>query len=253
MVVVHNKKKTMPIVILLQVAFVLLGTPLFMFIDSRWLTSYFSHGQDVANVIMIVTYCWMLFVATQRLYWLILLMTISGLVAEIFGSFILALYQYRLHNIPVYIPLGHAVIYACVYHVSNHPFLWRHHRVIEFYLIKAAFVLIFTSLIMLHDVASFIGYAIFLLVLRTKKKQMFYLAMFLMTYYIELCGTVCSAWEWYGVLGNHPYFPSIAYTPAGAGGLYILIDLGCNFIYYQLIKIIRDVKQYIDSCVSINY
>ncbi len=237
----------MSFVTLFQVAFVLCGTPLFMFIDSLWLSSYLPNAQDIANSIMLATYCWMLFVAKRRLYWLILLMTISGLTAEIFGSFVLVLYQYRLHNIPIYIPLGHAVIYACVYHISNHPLMWRHHRIIESYLIKSAFVLVFTSLLLLHDVASFIGYIIFLLVLRIKKKKIFYLAMFLMTYYIELCGTVFSAWQWYGVLGNHPNFPSIAYTPAGAGGLYILMDLGCNFVYYRIIKIVRDVKQYLAS------
>ena len=59
-----------------------------------------------------------------------------------------------------------------------------------------------------------------------------------MVYYVELCGTVFSTWAWYGVIGNHPNFPPIGYTPSGAAGLYILIDLTSNSIYFYVLKIV---------------
>ncbi|MDR3441832.1 MAG: hypothetical protein P4L65_02325 [Legionella sp.] len=228
--------------VFIQVIFVLLGTPLFLFLDSPWVTPYFSYGQDTANVIMIGVYCWMFWIAKRKLHWLILLMTISSFFAEVIGSLILGLYQYRLHNIPLYIPLGHAIIYACIFHLANNPLIWRYHKALERYLINVAFLTVFMSLLMLRDVGGFLGYVLFLFILYTRQKKLFYLGMFAMVYYVELCGTVFSTWAWYGVVGNHPNLPPIGYTPSGAAGLYILIDLTSNSIYYYARKIVNFIS-----------
>lgn len=225
--------------ILMLLTAVLLGAPVFLFIDSPWVSPYFAYGQDVASCIMIVVYSSFLLTAKRKIYWLILLMTISSLFAEIIGSLLLTLYQYRLKNIPLYIPLGHAVIYVTIYHICKQPWIWRNHQIIETCLAKFAFVAVFLSLYFLNDVTGFICYVLFLGILRFRKKPIFYLAMFAMVYYIELLGTVLSTWSWYVIVGNHPHYPTIGYTPSGMAGLYILIDLVSNSIYYYLIKIIR--------------
>jgi len=236
--------------VIIQILIVLLGAPLFLFIDSPWLTPYYPYGQDVTNVIMVCVYSSFLLGATRRLYWLILLMTISSLFAEGIGSLLLALYQYRLKNIPMYIPMGHAIIYATVYHVCKQPLVWRHHLAIEKCLGKFAFVATFMSLFILKDVAGFLCYFIFLMIMHYRKKPIFYLSMFVMVYYIELCGTVFSTWSWYVVLGNHPKFPTIGYTPSGIAGLYILIDLVSNSIYFYLIKIRKYLRKIIPQLIT---
>lgn len=229
--------------VLLQSLVVLLGAPIFLFIDSPWITQYHLYGQNIANIIMVFTYSWFLFVAKGRLYWIILLMTISSLFAEAIGSLLLALYQYRLKNIPMYIPLGHAVIYATVYYICKQPLIWKNHEAVEQFLTKVIFIIVFASLIILHDVGGLITYLIFLVVLHQRTKPLFYLTMFVMVYYIELCGTVCSTWAWYVVVGNHPSYPPIGYTPSGMAGLYILIDLVSNSIFFYL----RRIKRYLNT------
>ncbi len=229
--------------VLIQSLIVLLGAPLFLFIDSPWITPYYLHGQNVTNIIMVLIYSWFLFVAKGRLYWIILLMTISSLCAEVIGSLLLTLYQYRLKNIPMYIPLGHAVIYATVYHICKQPIIWKYHKTVEKFLAKAIFVIVFASLFILNDVGGFITYLIFLIILHYRTKPIFYLTMFIMVYYIELCGTVCSTWAWYVVVGNHPSYPPIGYTPSGMAGLYILIDLVSNSIYFYL----QRIKRYLNT------
>jgi hypothetical protein len=228
--------------ILFAILIVLGGAPVFAFIDSPFLANYYPYGQDVANLIMLITYSWFLLKSNRKLYWLMLLMTISSLFAEIIGSILLGLYQYRLHNIPLYIPLGHAVIYATIYLVCKQPFIWRSHVDMERCLAKFSFVVSFMSLFVINDVGGFLGYLLFLIILRSRKKPLFYLNMFAMVYYIELCGTVCSTWSWYSVLGNHPSFPPIGYTPSGMAGLYILIDLVSNSIYFYALKFIRGFR-----------
>jgi hypothetical protein len=238
--------------VLTQILVVLLGAPFFLFIDSPWLTPYYSYGQDATNVIMICVYSSFLLAAKRRLYWLILLMTISSLFAEGIGSLLLALYQYRLKNIPLYIPLGHAVIYATIYHVCKQPLVWNHHLAIEKCLSKFAFVVTFMSLFILKDIAGFLCYLIFLTIMQYRKKPLFYLSMFVMVYYIELSGTVLSTWSWYVVLGNHPMYPTIAYTPSGIAGLYILIDLVSNSIYLYIIKTRRYLRKIMPKLVRIS-
>ncbi|CEG56353.1 hypothetical protein [Legionella fallonii] len=239
----NTKKINRDTVVLLQSLIVLLGAPFFLFIDSPWITPYCPYGQDVTNIIMVFIYSWFLFVARGRLYWIILLMTISSLFAEAIGSLLLTLYQYRLKNIPMYIPLGHAVIYATVYHVCRQPLIWKHHKAVEKLLAKVIFVIVFMSLFVLNDVGGFITYIIFLIIFRQRTQPIFYLTMFVMVYYIELCGTVCSTWAWYVVVGNHPSYPTIGYTPSGMAGLYILIDLTSNSIYYYL----QRIKKYLNT------
>lgn len=212
---------------------VIVGTPFFLFMDSPWFTALTPYGQEITNGIMVVIYCVFLLVARRKLYWLILLMTIASLSAETLGSLVLVLYQYRLKNIPMYIPLGHAIIYGSIYLFCKQPFVWRHHRKIENILAKFAFVVSFMSLFILNDIAGFLCYILFLFILHYRKKPLFYLCMFVMVYYVELCGTVFSTWSWYVVLGNHPNFPPIGYTPSGMAGMYILIDLVSNSVYFR--------------------
>ncbi|KTC83441.1 hypothetical protein [Legionella cincinnatiensis] len=223
------------------VNFVLLGLPLFLLIDSPWAAQFISHGQDICNIISIVTYSLFLFYTREKLYWLILLMTLCGLGGEIFGSLILGLYEYRLKNIPVYIPLGHALLYAMVYYTSRHPCIIRNKVKVKQCLAQFAFLAAFLSLFMINDVAGFLGYLTFLVVLRFRKNKLFYLFMFAMTYYLELMGTIFYTWSWYGVTGAHPHFPPIGFTPSAAAILYVFVDLMINSLYFYFLKILRFV------------
>lgn len=232
--------------IVLQIIIVLLGAPVLLFIDSPWITPYFSHGQDVANAIMILVYSWYLLVARRRLFWLILLMTIAGLCAEVIGSKILTLYQYRLQNIPLYIPLGHAIIYATSYHLCSQPLIWKNKKIIEPIMCRIAFLIVLLSLFILKDVAGFLLYLLFLAILRTRTKPLFYFGIFAIVYYIELFGTVFSTWAWYVVIGNHPNLPPIGFTPSGVAGLYVLIDIISNAIYFHVKKTLKFLKKYLD-------
>lgn len=225
-----------PILGLIQGALVLIGAPIFLCIDSAWLSQYCSWTQDFCNILMFGFYCSLLLTAKERLFWLMLLMTVTGLIAEVLCSLVLNLYQYRLHNIPVYIPLGHAVIYAIVYYFSNHPLVWRFHRPLEQYLAKIAFIIVFISLCMLQDVAGFLFYILFLFILKARKKPLFGLIMFLTVYYIDIFGTIFSSWNYYGYLGTHPLLPHVARVPSGIGGIYLMLDMISNSIYYYTKK-----------------
>ena len=215
----------------LQIALVLLGAPIFVFLDSPWFTDHFFQAQDINNTIMVLFYCWIFFLAERRLHWLMLIVIVDSFCAEVIGSKILTLYQYHLDNIPPYIPLGHAVTYAIVYQISRQRFIWSYHVVLEKFLHQFAFITCFMSLIILKDIAGFLCYLFFLFIVKQRKKPLFYLTMFAVTYYLEMLGTITSAWSYYFALGNHPNYPSTSVTPCGIAGIYMLVDISSNSIY----------------------
>ncbi len=236
------------ILVVFEIFIIVLGTPLFLYIDSQWLSAYISFGQDISNVIMAFFYSLFLLFAKRRLYFLILIITLSGLFAEIIGSLLLTLYEYRLKNIPLYIPLGHAIIYATIYNICKQPVIWHHRQVIEKICAKFAFIASLMSLLVLKDIGGFICYVVFLSILRFRKKKLFYLSMFVMVYYLEFFGTLFSTWSWYTTLGNHPSYPTTANFPSGIAGIYVLIDLASNSIYFYSKKI----KKYLSRSLRIS-
>lgn len=188
---------------------------------------------------MFLFYCWIFLLSNRRLHCLMLIMICVSFCAELIGSKVLTAYQYHLNNIPPFIPLGHAVTYAIVFQISRQPFIWKYHVEFENFLHRFAFITCFMSLIILKDIAGFICYLFFLLVVKQRKKPLFYLAMFAVTYYLEFLGTISSAWSYYFVLGNHPNYPPTSVTPCGIAGIYMLVDITSNSIYFYAKKLKR--------------
>lgn len=227
----------------MQIALVLFGAPFFVFLDSPWFANHFFVGQDITNLIMFLIYAWIFVFANRRLHWLMLIMVVASFCAEVIGSKILILYRYHLDNIPPFIPLGHAVAYAIVFQISRQPFIWNYHKVFENFLQKFAFITCSMSLILLNDVAGFLCYLFFLIVLSQRKKPLFYLTMFAVTYYLELLGTLSGAWSYYFVLGNHPELPPTSVTPCGIAGVYMLVDITSNSAYFYVKKLKKYFKK----------
>lgn len=207
-----------------------------MHMDSPWFAEYCSFGQSIDNAIMISFFVVYFITGSSKLRHLLVIMAIMGFLSEIVGGKILMVYEYRLHNIPVYIPFGHAVLYATAYHISTQKLIWKHHLAIENLIHKAAFIICSMSLVLLNDVAGFIAYIVYLLLLSRRKKPLFYLVMFAVAYYMEFHGTVPRSWSYYAVLENHPELPPTSITPCGIAAIYMFVDLANNASYVYLLK-----------------
>ena len=59
---------------------------------------------------------------------------------EIFGSLILGGYHYRLHNIPAYVPPGHALVYLFGISAATLPLVRRHGTGITYLVLGVATV-----------------------------------------------------------------------------------------------------------------
>ena len=98
---------------------------------------------------------------------------VVGIVLEIFASLILKMYTYRLENIPLYVPFGHALIYICAYYLSKEPITKKYAKKIQPILLLTAVIYSLSWWWFANDQFGLMCLFIFLLCVHRFHKQMF--------------------------------------------------------------------------------
>ena len=226
-------------IISVQISLVFLFTPLFFYFDGQAFHAYFTRGQWVSNAILVVFFALFYWIGDRKVRYKLIIMAVISAFVEVWLSLGIELYVYRELNVPLYVPLGHGVIFISVYYLQKQAVIRWHSRK----LIPLLYILIISlsslSLIFLNDVFGFICFLVFLIFLHYKRSKLFYLLMFIMVLYLEVCGTIFKAWAWYGVLGNHLDYVSTANPPVGIAGLYMILDMLTNNIYLMIARFLK--------------
>lgn len=124
---------------------------------------------------------------------------------EIFGSLIWGGYHYRLHNIPLYVPPGHALVYLFGISAAALPLVARHGSGIRQVVVGIATVWALAGI----TVLPLAGHRLDLLgasmlpllawcILRSRRGTMF-AAIWLATATLEIAGTLAGDWTWVAV------------------------------------------------------
>ncbi|GIZ09340.1 hypothetical protein FUMI01_20670 [Flavobacterium sp. UMI-01] len=117
-------------------------------------------------------------------------------IGELIFCKLLGMYEYRTPMIPLYVPFGHAIVYASGY-VYAHAF-WSLQKE---YSIRKYFLWFFAALflgvgILLQDYFSLVFGVLFFWLLKRKKWQNLYCFIALCVVFIELVGTYFKCWAW---------------------------------------------------------
>lgn len=149
-----------------------------LYIDSVHFSEKFEYNQILINIIMLMGF-WLLYArSAKRTKELMIYAVILGFIGEYFFSVFLGMYTYRLGNVPLYIPFGHAAVYARVYVFSKASIVQKKHKVLErfLYIIISLFALGY--LYFFNDVFGFImTLGVFVLLIKRPKDRMFFLTM----------------------------------------------------------------------------
>tara|TARA_R110002033_G_scaffold147768_4_gene185045 strand:- start:1300 stop:2070 length:771 start_codon:yes stop_codon:yes gene_type:complete len=203
-----------------------------LYLDSTHLAKYFEYNQIVINIFMIIGFFWMYFRSVKRVRELMIYGVFLGLIGEYFFSVYLGMYTYRLGNVPLYVPLGHAAIYARVFVYSKAPVVRKHHKTLEkiMYIFISLFALGY--LLFLNDVFGFImTLGVFALLINRPKDRMFFLTMYIIVAGLEIGGPAYGAWKWPDTaFGVFDFLPSNN-APSGISLFYFLLDIGCFTLY----------------------
>jgi hypothetical protein len=216
-------------------AYVMVFTALGLFADSR-VSSLWQ--QDVLGVLSFTVLFLVALKAPPALRVQVWICVCVATGYEVFGSLIWGIYHYRMHNVPLYVPAGHGIVYLFGLLAVQTPLIQRHGRKVAYGVLGAATawaVLGVTALPAFSgriDVqgAMWLPYLAWFL-LRSPRWPVF-AAIFVIVAELEIFGTAFGDWYWV------PYAPW-THIPSGnppsvvAGG-YCIIDatvLGLMWVY----------------------
>lgn len=175
--------------------FILL-TPLVLWLDSVYFLEHYFDGRWLANGMAIIYFLWLFSISGAHLRKLIFTMVFISYLGEIIFSTLLGMYHYRTEFIPLYVPLGHSIVYASGYIYANSKFALHNESSL-----KKIFPIMFIAIflipgILLNDVFTLTFGIFFFAILKRKKWQNLYYFIAFCVIYIELLGTYFQCWAW---------------------------------------------------------
>lgn len=205
-----------------------------LFFDSTYFINYTVFGQSIANILMLIVFVFLILKGTKRAKELMLYALIIGTVGEYLFSLGFEMYTYRLKNVPIYVPPGHAIIYIVTYYFTRKAPIQQSKDKIE--LLFKVFIVIYSCAFLLlgKDVFGFVLSILIIWLLRNKpKERLFYYTMYIVVAFLEIIGTRYACWKWPSTAFDCIPFLKSANPPSGISFFYFGLDLGCLWLYKQ--------------------
>jgi hypothetical protein len=155
-------------------------------------------------------------------------------VGEVTGSLVWGVYHYRLHNLPLFIPPAHGLVYLTGLALS--VALVRHRRVLVVSAagIAATWGILGLAVLPRRDVAGAIGVPLLLVFLWRSRNRAVYAGVFLVVAALELYGTAIGTWRW------APELPGLGIPdgnpPSGVASGYVWFDVMAMLVAPWLVE-----------------
>lgn len=147
-----------------------------------------------------------------------ILCVVLATLGELFLCFGWGLYEYRWKNIPVYVPLGHSLIFLAGLRLARFAPAWSE-RLVPPIATLAVLALALRG----DDRLGLVLLPMFLACLLWKRARRLYAVMFVVSFLVEVAGTRAAAWRWMPV---DPVFGlALTNPPVCAGTFYCVLDL----------------------------
>jgi len=147
---------------------------------------------------------------------------------EVFGSLVWGIYHYRFHNLPVYVPAGHGIVYLFGLLAVQTPLVARHGRRLAYVALAGAGTWALLGLTVLPavtgrlDVQGALWLPYFAYFLLRSPRWPVFAAIFIIVSELEICGTSFGNWYWMPV-APWTHLPS-GNPPSVVAGGYCVID-----------------------------
>ena len=158
---------------------------------------------------------------------------------EVVGSILWGVYTYRLHNLPLFVPPGHGLVYLAGISLSETAFVRARPRafVRAVAVCAAAWGLLGLTALPRFDLGGAIGVSVFLLFLWKGRAPAIYGGVFFVVLFLELWGTAVGLWQW------HAMTPGLGLPmgnpPSGAMSGYVLFDIVAIAVTAWLLRVRR--------------
>jgi hypothetical protein len=147
---------------------------------------------------------------------------------EVVGSLVWGVYRYRLHNLPLFVPPGHGIVYLFGLLAAQTPVVRRHGRRVAYAVLAAATTWAALGLTLLPlftgrlDIQGAICLPVFGYFLLRSPRWPLFAAVFVIVSELEICGTSFGNWAWMPV-APWTHIPS-GNPPSVIAGGYCVID-----------------------------
>jgi hypothetical protein len=144
-------------------------------------------------------------------------------VGEVTGSILWGVYHYRLHNLPMFVPPAHGLVYLAGLSLATALATRTRALVLAAAAIASGWALLGLTVLPREDVAGAIGVPLLLLFLWRSSSRGIYAAVFLVVAGLELYGTAIGTWRWarelpgLGIPDGNP--------PSGVASGYVWFDV----------------------------
>ena len=101
-----------------------------LYFDGKDFAFIFPNAQTITNIFMLIAFFLLYKRSVKRTRELMIYAVIIGFAGEYLFSIVLDMYTYRLSNLPLYIPFGHAAVYARTYTFSKASIIKKHKKII---------------------------------------------------------------------------------------------------------------------------
>jgi hypothetical protein len=173
----------------------------------------------------------------RRLQTLLVVLVATGM--EVVGSVLWGVYTYRLHNLPLFVPPGHGLVYLAGISLSQTAFVRDRTRALVGLVAACAagWAILGLTALPRFDLGGAIGVTVFLLFLWKGRAPAIYGGVFFVVLFLEIWGTAVGLWQWHAVtpglglpMGN---------PPSGAMSGYVLFDIVAIAVTARLLRLRR--------------
>lgn len=191
-----------------------------LWIDSLWFSSHFFDGRWITNAMALSYFMLMYSSADSYLKKLMLVMVGLSFVGELIFCKLLGMYVYKGGQIPIYVPIGHSIVYASGYTISKTDFIQKNVAFFKkWFNVFYAFLFI-AGAVFIDDYFSLISGVFFFLLLKRKRYQLIYTCIAFCVIYIEYVGIYLQCWVWapkiFGVIPSaNPPIGAVFYYAGG--------------------------------------
>jgi hypothetical protein len=161
-------------------------------------------------------------------------------IGELTGSILWGVYRYRLHNLPLFVPPAHGLVYLTG--LSFAVALRRHTRtlVVTAALAATTWGVLGLTVLPRRDVAGAVGVPLLLVFLWRSRNRALYASVFLVVASLELYGTALGTWRW------APSLPGLGIPdgnpPSGVASGYVWFDVMALLVAPALIARARRTR-----------
>lgn len=154
-------------------------------------------------------------------------MVFLSYIGELIFCKLLGMYDYRTEFIPLYVPFGHAIVYASGYIFAHTQWAVKNDQLLRKFFAVFFSVLFLSVGVLLGDIFTLVFGLLFFALMKRKRWQNLYYFIALCVIFIELVGTYFQCWTWipktFGVIpaANPPVGAVFFY----AGGDVLLVKI----------------------------